>query len=1115
MPDALEQSRPRRELGEALHDDAPHGAPPPRASRRTLYIASAIGLGIVVGLGAAWVWRAPIAAALIQQNLSTIGVESSFEIARLDFAGAELTDLRLGSEEAPDLTIANARVGFAWAPLPRLTLVHLDAPRLRARVGEEGVTLGQLDAFLKGGSRTDGGAGLPRMRLEIVDGRADVATPFGTMPVTFQSWGRIGTDFAAVATLAPVSQTANGATLTNAEAALAVRADNGGLNAELEASAQELARAGVTAQNARLAIHFAAPVDLSRGALRATFTANEAGAAGIAAELPRADLTLDSPEQLAAWRGAAMVTAASLAQGDALRAAGPALVANIALNTGRPFALDVAGRLSAPNVTLTNEGRAQFSRGWPELGALPVGPLSLALRDALFAAARDARIEATFAIAARDERMTFAINRPVEIAGADGARIAFTPRAADSPLLLVDLASGAMNGAGRLSLSGGALPNATLDVTRFAASSQTPFQMAGTLAIPDYRARNAAISAPNATLALAQEGDALTVRLTGPAKLTGPLGGGAASVTDLEAPFDLAMSFGQSMRVANAGDRCIQARFGALNLPGLTFRNGAAPLCAEPDGFFATSAQGAVSGGVTLAPIAFTGHMQGAATQRATLNAPRATVRFGGTNARLTMDAALETPALSVALAPDHIVNVRGEAINAQMIATGGTWHAEGAIANGVVDDATLPANVTDFNSRFRAEPRGNDAVIRFTGGAARLTDRAPANAPEDRVALFYPILARDIAATLEGGRLAATGNLVLEEGARPLGAFTASHLLETGVGVARIENNALAFNTRLQPDDISPLGRAVANVRGALGLTVNARWTATTFAADGRLNIDNVSLASATLPIIEGVTGEIVFDDLLLLTTPPGQRLAIETINPGVAAHNGVVQFQLRDGGRIVLESARWPFAGGVLAVTPATITLGAEETRFELTLGDIDVATLLAELNVPDLAATGTVGGRFPLVLTQTSARIENGRLSASSEGGTISYAGSALANSTGAARLAFGALTSFRYDNLTLELNGDLAGDLVTAINFRGANRGNLDLGGGPLNTSVAGVPFVFNVRVTAPFRQLGDMAAGAFDPRRAIEQAGQTLNDAPAPEPGAEAPAPVDPPAPANE
>jgi len=1116
MPDALETSRPP-EAGRAAEEDAPARAPLPRASRRRLYIASAVGLGLVAGLGAAWVWRAPLASALIHQNLSAIGIDSAFAIERLDFSGAELADLRLGDVEAPDLTIDRARVAFAWGPLPRLSLVHLDAPRLRARVSEEGVSLGQLDAILKGGTRTDGGAGLPRMTLEIVDGRADVTTPFGALPISVQSWGRMGTDFAAVATLAPTTQTAGNAALANAHAELAVRADGGGLTAELEAAADALALADARAENARLVFRFAAPNDLTRGALRATLTAANIAAPAGGAESLRAETTLDSAEGLAAWRGAALVTAASARAGDALTTSGAALAANIALDAGRPFALDVAGRLAAPNVVLTSEGRAALTRAWPELGALPVGPLSRALRDALFAAGRDATITAPFAVAIRDERSTLTLAQPIEARGADGARISVTPRAADAPILLVDLATGALNGAARVALEGGSLPTASLDITRFALSEQTPLQMTGALSIPEWRAAGAAISAPNATLALAQENGALTLRLTGPAKLTGPLGGGAARVTDLEAPFDLSMAFGEGMRVAPAGDPCIPARFGALDLPGLTFRNGAAPLCADPAGFFATSANGAVSGGVTLAPIAFAGHMAGNASQRATLNAPRAALHFGGTNANLTMDAALETPALSVALAPDHTVNVRGERVAARMIATGGTWHADGTIENGIVDDATLPANVTEFASRFRAEPRGDDAVIRFTGGAARITDRAPVGAPEDRRPAFNPIAARDIEATLADGRLVASGNLVLERGARTLGAFTATHVLESGIGEARVVNDALAFDARLQPYEISELARGVAeNVRGPIGLTVNARWTPTTLAADGRVGINNVSLSSATLPIIEGVRGEIVFDDLLLLTTPPSQRLEIETINPGVAAHNGVVLFQLRRDGGVTVERAEWPFAGGVLAIAPTTITLGAEETAFSLTLAHVDVATLLAELNVPDLVATGTVGGQFPLVLTPQSARIVNGQLSASPEGGTISYAGSALANATGAARLAFGALTSFRYDNLTLELNGDLAGDLVTAINFRGANNGNLNLGGGtPLTTSVAGVPFIFNVRVTAPFRQLGEMAAGAFDPRRAIGQAGDTLNADPAAPPSPEAPAPVDPPAPANE
>ncbi|MGE0829446.1 MAG: YdbH domain-containing protein, partial [Hyphomonadaceae bacterium] len=111
------------------------------------------------------------------------------------------------------------------------------------------------------------------------------------------------------------------------------------------------------------------------------------------------------------------------------------------------------------------------------------------------------------------------------------------------------------------------------------------------------------------------------------------------------------------------------------------------------------------------------------------------------------------------------------------------------------------------------------------------------------------------------------------------------------------------------------------------------------------------------------------------------------------------------------------------------------------------------------------------------------------------------------TGVARLAFQALTRFRYDDLSLELNGDLDGELVTAINFSGRNAGDLDIGAGatgPLQATVAGVPFIFNVRVTAPFRRLSEMAAGAFDPRPAIHRAGQASQK---PRPQVDRPAPA--------
>ena len=116
----------------------------------------------------------------------------------------------------------------------------------------------------------------------------------------------------------------------------------------------------------------------------------------------------------------------------------------------------------------------------------------------------------------------------------------------------------------------------------------------------------------------------------------------------------------------------------------------------------------------------------------------------------------------------------------------------------------------------------------------------------------------------------------------------------------------------------------------------------------------------------------------------------------------------------------------------------------------------------------------------------------------------------------RVAFDALRGFDYDALTLRLNGDISGDVLTEIEFSGKNSGAaVDLGPvapapGLGNVSVRGVPFDFNVRITAPFRRLAQTAASITDPGTLINRA--TGNDEevdieveaqPAP------PAPVDP------
>lgn len=1068
---------------------------PARGRRRALIAASAAGV-LVLGLGTAWVFRIPMATALAEGWLAGAGVDGTFEIERLDLGGARLSSVSLGAEgAAPDFTVSEIGIGLEWAPFPRLGRVRLAEPHLRARISEEGVSLGTLDALLEGDGR-GGRVSVPKMAVEISDGRIDLDTPFGALALTADSSGRIGRDFSGRVVLPATSVSRGAARLENAAALLEARGDARGLSAVLTLSADrgvsDVAAFEALAGEAR----FFAQQDLAAAEIDARVTARSAGAAGVDARDVIADIEMGGAGEnaLGEMRGAAFVEARGA--GDAnWRAAHVLANGNVAFNSRADESVASAWRARVSGFALSADGRAALRRAWPALDALPIGPLVASARDATLAMLSDGAADATARVALGDAGVRLAFAAPSVISGASGARIVLTPRD-------VSLDGRGLRGAAVIATDSGGYPNARVDVSELGGGAGEPITARGTIDIPDWRANGAALSARDLAFRYAQTQSGGQIVVSGPALMSGPLGGAAASVRDLRAPLNLIMDWGAGFVVRPAADLCMEAPFAELRLPGLVFGAGVAPLCAESAGYFASSDAAGVSGGVSIAPLRLVGHMEGAPSQRAELQTGPIVARFSGTGARMLLDARVEAPRLRVALAPERVMNATGDAITAQMVMGGGTWRADGRLENGAIDDATLPANVRAIGADWQAVPRGDEAVITFSGGVAQITDRAPAGSGEDRLAAFEPMRAANVSGTLSGGRVVAEGAIVLEDG-RAVGVFDAAHVLESGAGEANFNVRDLRFTPQFQPDDLSLLARGVvANVSGPINALVHASWTPNTFAAEGRVSTENLSFSSATLPIVEDVSGEIVFDDLIAMTTPPRQRVTVGKINPGVEVRDGVIEFQMLPEGHVAIQRAEWPFASGVLAVAPTEIVLGAEETRFALTLRDVDVAVLLAQLQVPDLVATGRVAGQFPLVLTQASARIENGELRAAEGGGEIYYAGAAAREATGVAALAFQALTRFRYDDLSLELNGDLDGDLITSINFSGRNAGDLDIGAGatgPLQATVANVPFIFNVRVTAPFRRLGDMAAGAFDPRRAIEQAAQsgTVDVAPLP------------------
>jgi translocation and assembly module TamB len=283
-----------------------------------------------------------------------------------------------------------------------------------------------------------------------------------------------------------------------------------------------------------------------------------------------------------------------------------------------------------------------------------------------------------------------------------------------------------------------------------------------------------------------------------------------------------------------------------------------------------------------------------------------------------------------------------------------------------------------------------------------------------------------------------------------------------------------------------------IANVEGTVNGRGDIRWTPNGVTSTGRFKTDDMNLAAAFGPVT-GLKGEIEFSDLLALATPPGQSVTIASINPGTLVTNGTVTYQLLPGQRVAVERGYWPFAGGTLTLDPTILDMGRpSDRRLTFRVDALDAAKFIQTLEFENLAATGTFDGVLPMIFDASGGRIEDGRLVARAGGGTLAYVGevsNAQMNIYG--RLAFDALKSMRFQNLTIDLNGPLDGEIVSKVNFSGRNEAPLTPPKNFIARQFIGLPFKFNVTIKAPFRSLLNTARTFQDPTSLLQR---TLPDA---------------------
>ncbi len=547
-------------------------------------------------------------------------------------------------------------------------------------------------------------------------------------------------------------------------------------------------------------------------------------------------------------------------------------------------------------------------------------------------------------------------------------------------------------------------------------------------------------------------------RLTTRIQLDGPLGDGRVQ----------GMAIAIDGRTARNGSmllnpECSPLQFTSLATGGVRLGPTRLQLCPLGPALFARDASGRLSGGVRIANVALRG-TSGASPLgiaigqfQAMIAQPgftvdRLAVRLGLPNDQTRLDIAQLGGALSPAGMVGRFNGAAGKIGPVPLLISGGegSWELRNSVlglkGGLILDDA-------------QAEPR------------------------------FHRLVSKDFTLDLRNGKILAGGSLHLPDNAAKVAQVRITHDLGKGTGLAMLDVPGIGFGAMLQPENLTRLALGVvANVSGSVEGQGRIYWDGQGVRSDGDFETKGLDLAAAFGPVT-GLAGRIHFSDLLALETPPGQVVTLGSVNPGVAVQNGVIRYQLLRDQMMRIEGGGWPFSGGQLMLEPTLLDFGRPIARnLTFRVEEMDAALFVEQFDFRNIAVTGTFDGVLPMIFDAQGGRIERGRLVVRKGGGTLAYVGELSNEKLGRfAGMAFDALKSIKYDNLAIELDGALDGEIVSRVIFAGTNKAPLGKEKNGLMGQLTGLPFHFNIKITAPFRSLINSAQSINDPKGLVSDA----------------------------
>jgi hypothetical protein len=187
------------------------------------------------------------------------------------------------------------------------------------------------------------------------------------------------------------------------------------------------------------------------------------------------------------------------------------------------------------------------------------------------------------------------------------------------------------------------------------------------------------------------------------------------------------------------------------------------------------------------------------------------------------------------------------------------------------------------------------------------------------------------------------------------------------------------------QTDKPIDLGRYVSAAQGLVlegrfEVEGRLRWRPADIHVSADLRIDAGSLHDAGGDLrLTGIQAQLRLDDVLTPKSPAGQPVRVDLVKFGkVEATDLQLTYRIAPPQRLLIEAARLDWVGGQIESGPVELSPDKPSIEAVLTAQNLNLARLLAQLDLAEGSGQGTVRGRIPVRWAQGNLTFGKGSLS-----------------------------------------------------------------------------------------------------------------------------------------